>query len=134
MKKSIISAAIILAAAACTTNTAKVEYGKEMSLKQIFENGTAVELPADFQPNIVFDSAKVAGFSGVNRYFGGMEYDEKSGKCEFGQMATTMMAGPNLDLESKFLKRLSDVKYLQVEKDSSVVLLDAGKNKVAVFK
>ena len=38
------------------------------------------------------EKKKASGFSGVNRYFGGYKLD--GAKLKFGQLASTMMAGP----------------------------------------
>jgi heat shock protein HslJ len=57
------------------------------------------------------DEHRVGGFSGCNRFMGNYELDGEA--LSFGELASTMMACPNLDEEQKFLQAMAEVtKYV----------------------
>lgn len=68
--------------------------GKEFILSNMYEG---------MKINITFEKNMVYGFSGVNRYSG--VYLIKDGKITFGEMISTMMAGPEdaMNAERNFL-------------------------------
>lgn len=136
MKKILICAAAALAAAVSCTETTKTEvpYGKELSLTEIYENGTKLEIPADAVPNMMLDSTGISGFASVNRYFGAFKYNEGEGSVKVGPIGTTMMAGPYLEFEQKFLSGLNKARYMTVSKDTCITLLDSLKQEVLKFK
>lgn len=135
------AAAAALLFAACNSgsraeNAAKMEYGKQYRLVSMYQNGKELEFSGDTAsvPDMVFDSSKVSGFAGVNRYFGKMEYDSKTGAIKLGPVASTMMAGPGMETESSFLENLNNARFIEFAKDSSLVILDSLKNKLMVLK
>lgn len=75
--------------------------GTEFILKNMYE---------DIKITIGFHEGRIFGFSGVNRYMG--SYKASDGKVEFGQMGSTMMAGPekNMDAEFEYLNLLEGAK------------------------
>lgn len=60
-------------------------------------------------PNILFvtENNHVSGYSGCNRFMG--TYTLEGSKLKMGQMAATMMACPDMDMEHAFLKMLDEV-------------------------
>lgn len=66
---------------------------------------------------ITFDSNKVYGFSGVNRYFGGVQVE--GDKITISNIASTMMAGPQSKMteESEYLKTLALVNKMTIEEN-----------------
>lgn len=71
---------------------------------------------------IAFDDGKVFGFSGVNRYFGGVSIDGEN--INIGNVASTMMAGPQdkMDAEMNYLQLLSDAKKIKME-DNKIIII-----------
>lgn len=70
---------------------------------------------------ITFDNNKVYGFSGVNRYFGGVKID--GDKITIENVASTMMAGPQSKMteESEYLKTLATVNKMMIDNNSIVL-------------
>lgn len=79
---------------------------------------------------ITFDTGKVYGFSGVNRYFGGVEI--QGDKVTFTNLASTMMAGPEdkMKAESEYLKALNEMNTMSIQ-GNTVTL--SGNNKTLKF-
>ncbi len=50
---------------------------------------------------------RVAGYSGVNNYMGGIEVVRPTSSMSFGMLLSTKMAGPNMAFESEYLSRIS---------------------------
>lgn len=75
---------------------------------------------------ISFDNTRVYGFSGVNRYFGGLTVQGSSIVIE--NIASTMMAGPQdkMEEEASYLKTLAEMTYMRIE-GKSVILTGNGK-------
>jgi heat shock protein HslJ len=68
-------------------------------------------LPAEARsPTIVFDEARVSGFGGCNRYFGGVS-EKAPGALVIGPLAATKMACPSpaMEIEDRFFAVLSRV-------------------------
>lgn len=65
---------------------------------------------------LVFSEDKIAGFSGVNRYFAA--YTQQDGDLSFRTVASTMMAGSEEDMamETAYLQLLSKVNKVAVTK------------------
>lgn len=64
------------------------------------------------------DPENVSGFSGCNRYFG--KFTSKKDKLSFSQMACTLMACPeqDMDLERRYLESLEKVNNYTIENDT----------------
>jgi len=69
------------------------------------------ELPADSAITLEFDSGRIAGQSGCNRYMGAAQAGGMPGELSFGQTAGTMMACPEplMQLERTYLGALGQV-------------------------
>lgn len=79
---------------------------------------------------ISFDTNKVYGFSGVNRYFGGV--DIQGDKVTFTNLASTMMAGPQdkMTAESEYLKTLNEMNTMSIQGNTITL---TGNNKTLKF-
>ena len=98
-------------------------------------NGSALN-NIDPHPYIGFDTAngRVYGNSGCNRIMSSLTLNEKAGEIELGQMASTMMAGPNMDVERNVLNALALVKnYKKMGKDK-IALCNESKRPVIVLE
>ncbi len=84
------------------------------------------EVHLKFQP----EGGRVSGFAGCNNING--SYQTDADNLNFGLLATTMMACPQLDQETAFLKTLESVKRFSILGES-LVLSDDGAE-VARFK
>lgn len=76
--------------------------------------------PGTQHPFIGFDteSRRVYGNSGCNYIMASLKPESKQGILEFSRMASTMMAGPNMETESKVLAALQKVSsFKKVGKD-----------------
>jgi copper homeostasis protein (lipoprotein) len=62
------------------------------------------------------DEPRVGGFSGCNRFMGSFELDGEA--LRFGELASTMMACPNLDEEQKFLQAMAEVTMYEISKET----------------
>lgn len=73
---------------------------------------------------INFENDKIYGFSGVNRYFGGMKV--VGDKVELTNIASTMMAGPQnkMNEESEFLRKLNNVKTMKIEGNTVILMTE----------
>ena len=74
---------------------------------------------------------RVSGVSGVNRYFGAVEFDTSARTIRFGELGATRMAGPGLSYETAYLKMLSTVTAYRIS--GNVLTLMAGEKPVAEF-
>ncbi len=68
-------------------------------------------LPEDIELTIIFEDGKVAGRSGCNNYFAGIE-ESSPGRIKLGPAGTTRKtcAEPLMELEQRYLARLGGVK------------------------
>ena len=80
-------------------------------------------------PYIGFDTQekRVYGNSGCNLITGSFEIKGKKGKIELGQMASTMMACPNMELEQSILQALGSVERINTANKELLVLCDKNK-------
>jgi len=88
-------------------------------LSRLVAGGQNVALPAEKLPTItLLPSNRVAGFAGVNRYFGSYKTAENN-RIEWTApgMGSTMMAGApdRMSLETQFLKALSSTTVMTVD-------------------
>lgn len=134
MKQIVCAVAAMLMLSAC--NSSKVNLpleGTEWKLTEM--DGTAnpaFAAEADTF-NITFDAAKkmVYGVGACNRLFGPYELEGEN-EVDIERLAGTMMACPNLDLETRFSKLLEEADSYKIDGDV-MTLFDDGK-KVLVFK
>lgn len=90
---------------------------------------SAVNPPPDMQ----FDSARVSGFGGCNRYFGNYT-SSNDGVFSVGAIGATKMAcmGERDQVEQRYLRLLQQAKIYAVTRDR-LHLLDARRNPLLVF-
>ena len=100
-------------------------------------NGAAVEV-ADKTPFLAFNTAegRVHGNAGCNIVNGSFQQEEGNMlSIKFGQMISTMMAGPGLETEGKIMEAIGKVNSFAVNEDGSVSLNDVdGKEVVLLTK
>lgn len=95
-------------------------------------NGEAVK-KMDKVPFLAFDikEKRVHGNAGCNIVNGGFTQEEgNAASLKFSQMISTMMACPDMDVESEVLKALGAVCSFKMNQDKSVSLLDENGNAV----
>lgn len=70
---------------------------------------------------IAFDNNKIYGFSGVNRYFGGLQVEGDT--ITITNIASTMMAGPQdkMNEETEYLKALGTVNKIVIEENTVIL-------------
>lgn len=86
------------------------------------------------EPHIIFriKENRVNGNGGCNGFFGSYNV-EGSDKISFSRMGSTMMACPDLQTESEFLKSLESVSNYEVS-ESELILKDNGGNIISKFE
>lgn len=97
--------------------------------------GAAVEV-ADKTPFISFNVAEnaVHGNGGCNIINGSFSQEEGNpSSLKFGQMISTMMAGPGMETERKVLAAMNKVASFVVNEDGTLSLMDAGNNEVLLL-
>jgi len=89
--------------------------------------------PGDFTITAQFADGKIGGKSAVNTYGGPYEAGE-DGSFGVGDLATTMMAGPEPDMraETIYLQLLAEAKSYAVEGDT-LTLSDANGNESLIY-
>ncbi|MBE2279364.1 MAG: META domain-containing protein [Ignavibacteriaceae bacterium] len=82
-------------------------------------------------PNISFNlnENKVSGFAGCNRFMGPVQINGET--IKFGNIASTMMACPEMELEIKFMKIFNTVDRYTIQ-DGKLIFF-SGDNVVAKF-
>ena len=94
-------------------------------------NGEAVK-KMEKTPFLAFniEEKRVHGNAGCNIINGGFSQEEgNAASLKFSQMISTMMACPDMDVETQVLKALNEVASFEKNEDGSVSLLD-GNGKV----
>ena len=87
----------------------------------------------DKVPFLAFDIAemRVHGNAGCNLINGGFSQEEgQPASLRFSQMISTMMAGPNMELEGKILKAIDQVRSFAAGENGVIILQDAESNAV----
>lgn len=85
-------------------------------------------------PFIIFDTTegRVHGNTSCNLMNGSFTQDGK--KLSFGNMATTMMAGPDMDLERKVLDAVGRTATVKNGKEGTLLIYDADGKEVMVLQ
>ena len=99
-------------------------------------NGNAVKV-VEKVPFIAFDAAakKVHGTGGCNIFNGDFSQKKnESSSLIFGDLATTMMAGPGMEQEGTILPEFEKVRSFIKNANGTISLLDADKKEVIVLK
>ena len=121
----VVSVAAFLAASCC----GQPEIDGKWNILKV--NGEDIVVTGDEKPFIEFstEESKVHGFTGCNIMNGAYTIDGKS--LTFGNMATTMMAGPeeNMKAESAVLGAMQNVSSVKAD-EGRLLLLDADRNVV----
>lgn len=97
--------------------------------------GAAVEV-ADKTPFISFNVAEKAvhGNGGCNIINGSFSQEEGNpSSLKFGQMISTMMAGPGMETERKVLSAMNKVASFVVNEDGTLSLMDVADNEVLLL-
>lgn len=98
-------------------------------------DGAAVEI-ADKTPFLSFNVTEntVHGNGGCNIINGSFSQEEGNpSSLKFGQMISTMMAGPGMETESKVLAAINKVVSFVMNEDGTLSLMDAGNNEVLLL-
>lgn len=87
-------------------------------------NGSAVK--ANQNPFIGFNTQgnRVYGNAGCNRISGNFDFKGKKGQIELGQMLSTMMACPDMELEQSILQALNSVERIKSLDNEHMALCD----------
>lgn len=107
----------------------------EWTVKEV--NGKALPSGMEKQPFIAFDVKEktIYGNAGCNLINGGFEIDENNAKAiSFSRVASTMMACPDMETESKILKAMNEVRTFGVLADGSIGLHDVNNALVLVLE
>ena len=133
--KLLSCAAIAFSLVSCKTTidgASLAEVNGEWNIVEI--NGRPVT--AEKYPFIGIDAEnkRVYGYSGCNRITGGIELNDKTGKIELGQMASTMMACPNMELERSVLDALASVNSIKCSGKDVLTLYDEDKRPAVLLK
>ncbi|GAA0360103.1 META domain-containing protein [Bowmanella denitrificans] len=108
---------LVIAACSSTPANQTNSLGVLNSTWQLVEL-TGQKISVDAPPYLVFnDEGKVSGFAGCNRMFGGAEIGQGM-QIRFSNLATTMMACPQLTLEGQFMQMLEKVDNYSLSGDS----------------
>ena len=87
-------------------------------------------------PFVAFNVAegKVHGTGGCNIFNGGYSQEEGNATSfRFGELATTMMAGPGMDQETIILAAMGKVRSFDKKADGTIALLDENQKEVVVL-
>lgn len=98
-------------------------------------NGKKVEV-VEKTPFIAFNVAEktVHGTAGCNIFNGGFtQEDGKPASFQFGNLATTMMAGPGMEQEGVILAAMGKVRGFSKKAEGTIVLVDENQNEVVVL-
>lgn len=85
-------------------------------------NKKEYKLASNPKITIGFDNGSVFGSSGVNRYIG--SYTIKDGSITFSNLGTTMMMGPqeDMDNETKYLAGLKESLAVKFDKENNLII------------
>ena len=139
MKKKILPlvAMAFFALVSCQSsknNVASAPINLEGEWNIVEVNGSAITIKE--MPYIGFDAeeGRVYGNAGCNNIMGAYKQNVETGSLDLGQLASTMMAGPNMDVERNVLNALGQVKgYKSVSKDE-IALCNEKNRPVVVLK
>lgn len=95
------------------------------------------EVSANPLPFIGFDTEekRIYGNSGRNRIMGGFRLSNKNDKIELEEIAGTMMACPDMELETNVLKALSEASRIRHgDEEDEIILSDKSGNPVILLK
>ena len=134
MKQILGAAAAMLMLAACGSPKTNLPLeGTQWKLTEIDGKADPAFAAGEDTFNFTLDPSRmmVYGVGACNRLFGPYELEEGNG-LDIERLASTMMACPNMDLESRFAKLLEEADKYEIDGDV-LTLFDDGK-KALVFK
>lgn len=133
MKKVLFATALAITALACNTTKRMVAgeepliYGKEWKLTTL--NGNAIDtVKYKTIPTLLLDKKeqRVSGHAGCNRLMGGFKVSGVD-NIKLSQLASTLMACPDMELEGNYMKALQEVDKFSVTSDNTLLLLKGSK-------
>jgi heat shock protein HslJ len=138
---ALLSAILLFCCSACQTFEPSAEDfasastlgGYQWELIEL--NGGAVVSPQDREtPHLIFleSEQRVAGSAGCNRIMGAYTLGD-DGSLQFGNLATTMMACPEMGTEAAFLAALRSIQTSKIQ-DGRLILIDGQGNPLARLK
>jgi len=130
----LIAAAALSMLAACGETTANLPLeGTQWKLTEMDGKADPAFDAEEDTFNFTLDPSRmmVYGVGACNRLFGSYEREGKD-ELDIDRLASTMMACPNMDLESRFAKLLEEADKFRIDGDV-LTLFDDGR-KVLVFK
>lgn len=136
MKKTIIITAIALFAGILLTGCCqKCRKNKLASMRpiqgtvwQLTElDGEKVNAVDNYEITFLADG-RVVGIGECNRFFGKYEIFSEAGSIKISPVGSTMMACPNMELETQFFRQLEKIHLYQFEADNLYMFID---NKIA---
>ena len=134
MKQILGAAATMLMLAACGSPKTNLPLeGTQWKLTEMDGKADPAFAAGEDTFNFTLDPSRmmVYGVGACNRLFGPYELEEGNG-LDIERLASTMMACPNMDLESRFAKLLEEADKYEIDGDV-LTLFDDGK-KALVFK
>lgn len=134
MKQILGAAAAMLMLAACGSPKTNLPLeGTQWKLTEMDGKADPAFAAGEDTFNFTLDPSRmmVYGVGACNRLFGPYELEEGTG-LDIERLASTMMACPNMDLESRFAKLLEEADKYEIDGDV-LTLFDDGK-KALVFK
>ena len=134
MKQILGAAAAMLMLAACGSPKTNLPLeGTQWKLTEMDGKADPAFAAGEDTFNFTLDPSRmmVYGVGACNRLFGPYELEEGNG-LDIERLASTMMACPNMDLESRFAKLLEEADKYEIDGDV-LTLFDDGK-KALVFK
>lgn len=140
MKRNLfITATLLLAGLMLTGCCQKCRKSREAATRPIQNvvwhltqfNGEEVNRPDRYELTFGVDG-NITGIGECNRFFGGYEVKDAAGSIKIGPVASTMMACPDMDLETEFFRMFDSVHLYQLDEKNLYLFVD---NKiVAVFE
>ncbi|MBS1371902.1 MAG: META domain-containing protein [Lentisphaeria bacterium] len=145
-RKSVLSAAAIFTLAAmlpapagCCRSTEAIPAVPLMTTVWELDTGSLAEvanpkeLPGKPVTLLVSPGGRVSGSGGVNTYFGTVKADGEDDAIRFGQIGSTLMAGPGMNYESAFYKALDQARRYRIS-GGTLTLRDEDGSVVAVLR
>lgn len=141
MKKIVVSmfiAGTVLAMTSCSSTEKALPLSSINGEWNIVEiNGAKVHPDASQTlPFIAFDTnaGRVYGNSGCNRMMGSLKLDTKPGTVDFGALATTKMACPDMVMEKNVLNALEQVKHYKKAGKEKIFLCTSSNRPVIMLE
>lgn len=139
MKKQIIPlvAMAFVALASCQSSknqmaSSPVNLDGEWNITEV--NGSAITIKETPYIGFNVEDGRVYGYTGCNNIMGSFKQNVEAGSLDLSQMASTLMAGPNMDVERNVLNALGQVKGYKLLNNEEIALCNEKKRPVVVLK